>query len=155
MDLRIGHYRWGSSSNPVLNWKLHYLLPADIDKPLHDAAAEKIREYCADYMMLLLKKYANNVLIMIIVPLILFLLCLLLLPPLADFTRLWACANFNLAGSSGNRPTFCSFRSWDCATSPGSVPFPPRCFLLPAQILATSSSKPLPYVSTSTSMVLL
>ena len=49
MDLRIGHDRWGSSSNPVLNWKLHYLLPADIDKPLHDAAAEKIREYRADY----------------------------------------------------------------------------------------------------------
>ena len=37
------------SSNPVLNGKIHYPLPADIDKPLHDAAAEKIREYHADY----------------------------------------------------------------------------------------------------------
>ena len=42
MDLRIAHERWGSSSDPALGNK-HYPNPADIDKPLHDAAAEKIR----------------------------------------------------------------------------------------------------------------
>ena len=47
MDLRIAHERWGSSSNPALKGKLHYPNPGDIDKPLHDAAAEKIREYRA------------------------------------------------------------------------------------------------------------
>jgi hypothetical protein len=50
MDLRVAHERWGRSSNPVLNGTtLHYSRPADIVKPLHDAAAEKIREYRADY----------------------------------------------------------------------------------------------------------
>jgi hypothetical protein len=52
MDLCIGHDRWWSSSNPVLNWKVHYLLPTDIDKSLHDVPLEKIRqrmEYRADY----------------------------------------------------------------------------------------------------------
>jgi hypothetical protein len=48
---RRGAYqpRRGSSSNPMLNGCLHYPLPADIDKLLNDAAAEKIREYRADY----------------------------------------------------------------------------------------------------------
>ena len=41
MDLGIAHERWGSSSNPALDGKLHYPNPADMDKPLHDAAAEK------------------------------------------------------------------------------------------------------------------
>jgi hypothetical protein len=41
MDLGIAHERWGSSSNPALDGKLHYLNPADMDKALHDAAAEK------------------------------------------------------------------------------------------------------------------
>ena len=49
MDLRIAHDRWGSCSNPMLNGKLHHPLPVDIDKPLHDTAAEKIRKYRADY----------------------------------------------------------------------------------------------------------
>ena len=40
---------WGGSCNPVLNGKIHYPLPADIDKLLHDDAAKKIREYRADY----------------------------------------------------------------------------------------------------------
>ena len=31
------------------NGKLHHPLPADIDEPLHDDVAEKIREYRADY----------------------------------------------------------------------------------------------------------
>ena len=43
--MNISRERWGSSSYPVLNGKLHYALPPDIDKPLHDAAADKIREY--------------------------------------------------------------------------------------------------------------
>jgi hypothetical protein len=33
----------------MLNGHLHCPLPDDIDKPLNGAAAEKIREYCADY----------------------------------------------------------------------------------------------------------
>jgi hypothetical protein len=33
----------------VLNGNLHYPLPADIDKPLNEAAADKIRDYRADY----------------------------------------------------------------------------------------------------------
>ena len=46
-DLRIAHERWGRSSTPSLNGQLHY--PADIDRPLHDAAADKILQYRADY----------------------------------------------------------------------------------------------------------
>ena len=49
MDLRIAHELWGSNCNPVFNGHLHYPLPDDIDKPLNDAAAEKVREYRADY----------------------------------------------------------------------------------------------------------
>jgi hypothetical protein len=45
MDLRIAHERWGSSSNPV---QTPSSLPADTDKPLHDATSKKIREYRAD-----------------------------------------------------------------------------------------------------------
>jgi hypothetical protein len=50
IDLCMVHQRWERSSNPgtVLNGKLHYALPADIDKSLHAAAVEKILEYCAD-----------------------------------------------------------------------------------------------------------
>jgi len=33
----------------VVNGKLHYPLPVDVDKPLHDVATEKIREHHADY----------------------------------------------------------------------------------------------------------
>ena len=40
LDLRIAHERWGSSSSPMLNVKLHHPLPADIDQPLHDAAVD-------------------------------------------------------------------------------------------------------------------
>ena len=38
MDMHIAHERWGSSSNPVLHGRLHYPLPADIDKLLNDAS---------------------------------------------------------------------------------------------------------------------
>ena len=41
----IARERGGSSSNPVLNGRLHYPLPPDIDKPLNDGASEKNREY--------------------------------------------------------------------------------------------------------------
>ncbi len=47
LDLRIAHDRFGSSSNPDLNGKLHW--PNDMDKPLNEAAAGKIRKYRADY----------------------------------------------------------------------------------------------------------
>jgi hypothetical protein len=49
VDLCIKHERRGTTCNPVSNGNLHYPLLADIDKPLHDATAEKIREYRADY----------------------------------------------------------------------------------------------------------
>ena len=47
LDLRIAHDRFGSSSDPNLNGKLHY--PQDIDKSLNEAAVDKIRKYRADY----------------------------------------------------------------------------------------------------------
>ena len=47
LDLRIAHDRFGSSSDPTLNGKLHY--PQDIDKSLNEVAADKIRKYRADY----------------------------------------------------------------------------------------------------------
>ena len=47
LDLRIAHERWGSSSNPSLNGYLHY--PADIDRTLNEAAADRILQYRADY----------------------------------------------------------------------------------------------------------
>ena len=47
LDLRIAHERWGSSSNPSLNGHLHY--PADIDRTLIEAAADKVLQYRADY----------------------------------------------------------------------------------------------------------
>jgi hypothetical protein len=45
MHLRLRHERFGSSSNPALNGHLHYAAPADIDKPLNEAAADKIRPF--------------------------------------------------------------------------------------------------------------
>ncbi len=47
LDLRIAHDRFGSSSDPNLNGKIHY--PNDIDRSLNETAAEKIRIYRADY----------------------------------------------------------------------------------------------------------
>jgi hypothetical protein len=47
LDLRIAHDRFGSSSDPNLNGKLHW--PNDIDKSLNEANADKFRKYRADY----------------------------------------------------------------------------------------------------------
>ncbi len=47
LDLLIAHERRGSSSDPSLNGHLHY--PHDVDRPLNETAADKIREYRADY----------------------------------------------------------------------------------------------------------
>ena len=47
LDLRITHDRFGSSSDPNLNGKLHY--PTDVDRSLNEAAADKIRKYRAYY----------------------------------------------------------------------------------------------------------
>jgi hypothetical protein len=52
MGLRLMHERFrrfGSNSNPCLNGGLTTPAPADIDKPLNDAAADKIHDYRADY----------------------------------------------------------------------------------------------------------
>jgi hypothetical protein len=43
------HERFGSSSDPFLNGQLFYPAPVDIDKMLNEAAANKIRDYRADY----------------------------------------------------------------------------------------------------------
>jgi hypothetical protein len=45
LDLRIAHERWASSSDPSINRHLHY--PNDLDRPLNEAAADKIRSYRA------------------------------------------------------------------------------------------------------------
>jgi hypothetical protein len=47
LDLRITHDRFGSSSDPNLNGKLHW--PNDIDKSLNETAADRIRKYRTDY----------------------------------------------------------------------------------------------------------
>jgi hypothetical protein len=47
LDLRIAHDRLGSSSDPNINGHLHY--PDDIDRSLNEAAADKIRQYRANY----------------------------------------------------------------------------------------------------------
>jgi hypothetical protein len=47
LDLRMAHERFGSISDPSINGHLHY--PNDLDGPLNDAAADKIRQYRADY----------------------------------------------------------------------------------------------------------
>ena len=47
MDLHITHDRFGSSSDPSINGHLHY--PNDLDGSLNEAAADKIRQYRADY----------------------------------------------------------------------------------------------------------
>jgi hypothetical protein len=47
LDLRIAHDRFASCSDPNLNGHLHF--PNDIDRSLHEAAADKIRKYRADY----------------------------------------------------------------------------------------------------------
>jgi hypothetical protein len=47
LDLRIAHERFGSSSDPSINGHLHY--PNDLDGPLNEAAADKIRQFSADY----------------------------------------------------------------------------------------------------------
>jgi hypothetical protein len=45
LDLRIAHDRFRSSSELNINGHLHY--PNDIDRPLNEAAADKIRKYRA------------------------------------------------------------------------------------------------------------
>ncbi len=46
LDLRLAHDRFGSSSDPTLNGRLHY---NDIDKSLSEAGNDKIRKYRVDY----------------------------------------------------------------------------------------------------------
>ncbi len=47
LDLRIGHDRVGSSSDPTLNGHLKY--PNNLDQSLNDTTSDKIRKYRADY----------------------------------------------------------------------------------------------------------
>jgi len=47
LDLRITHERFGSSSDPSINGHMHY--PNDLDGPLNETVAEKIRQYRTDY----------------------------------------------------------------------------------------------------------
>jgi len=46
LDLCIVHDRFGSSSDPTLNGRLHY---NDIDKSLNETVDDKIRKYHTDY----------------------------------------------------------------------------------------------------------
>jgi hypothetical protein len=46
LDLRLAHDRFGCSSDPTLNGRLHY---NDIDKSLNEDVNDKIRKYRADY----------------------------------------------------------------------------------------------------------
>jgi hypothetical protein len=47
LDLRIAHERRGSSSDPSLNGHLHD--PQNVERTLNETAADKIRQYRADY----------------------------------------------------------------------------------------------------------
>jgi hypothetical protein len=47
LDLRIAHDRFGSNSDPSIYGHLRY--PNDLDGPLNEAAADKIRQYRTDY----------------------------------------------------------------------------------------------------------
>ena len=49
LDLCIAHQRWGRTSNPSLDGQLHYPRPTDIDRPLNEAAADKMRDCRAEY----------------------------------------------------------------------------------------------------------
>ncbi len=46
LDLRLAHDRFGSSSDPTLNGRLHY---NDVDKSLNEDTNDKIRKYRTDY----------------------------------------------------------------------------------------------------------
>ena len=47
LDLRLGHERYGSRSDPSLNGQLHY--PNDLDGPLNEDVTDKNRQYRDDY----------------------------------------------------------------------------------------------------------
>jgi hypothetical protein len=47
LDLLITHECWGSRSDPSINGHVHY--PNDVDSPLNEATADKIRAYHTDY----------------------------------------------------------------------------------------------------------
>jgi hypothetical protein len=49
LDLDIDHDRFGSTSDPNLNGKLHYPNPNDIDRSLTETDTDKIRKYRTDY----------------------------------------------------------------------------------------------------------
>jgi hypothetical protein len=46
LDLRIANERFGNSSDPSINGHLYY--PNDLDGPLNETAADKIRQYHVD-----------------------------------------------------------------------------------------------------------
>ena len=47
LHLLITHERCGIISDPGINGHLHY--PHDLDRPLNEAAVDKIRQYHTDY----------------------------------------------------------------------------------------------------------
>ena len=47
LDLRIGHDRFGSRSDPNLNGHLHY--PNNVDRSLNETVTDKIRKCRTDY----------------------------------------------------------------------------------------------------------
>ncbi len=58
LDLHIAHERVGSSSDPIINGHLRY--PNDLDGPLNEAAADKIRQYHADYSSSVFYRHSKN-----------------------------------------------------------------------------------------------
>ena len=107
LDLRIAHDRFGSSSDPNLNGKLHW--SNDIDKSLYEANADKIRKYRTDYNHNPPTTTAS-------------------MPAIAstsdrlhsDFTRIL----FLQAHRETDR-FFCNFRSSSCVTFQWILPLPP------------------------------
>ena len=105
----------GEVSNPSLNGQLHYPPPADIDRPLNEAAADKIRDYRADDN----NRPANAI---------------SFVPFVAITSGRLHCelVHFIFTVSSGNRPLLCySGVQLACASKP-SVP-PPSHGVLPVK----------------------
>ncbi len=118
---------------------LHCPAPADIDEQLNEAAADKLRDYRADYSNCNSKSIS-------------------FMPAVASTSGRLHCERVRIlfvqTHMKNDCPLFCSFTSSKCATQPGLVPLPPRCFLLPLQTKGGNIlSKARHCVSTLTSMM--
>ncbi len=111
MDLHITHERWGSSSDPTLNGKLHY--PNDIDRSLNESDDDKIRKYRADYN----NNPPNAIVFMPVI--------------VSTSGRLHSeFVSFYFYKLIGKLTVFFSFRSSTCANKNWTLPLPSRGVLL-------------------------